>query len=236
MYQFVIVEDNPTSSKKMKSFLEQHARANHYEIKVTVYSDAESFLENACSMYDLVFLDIQLPGKNGMETARIVRERGLSFLIIFVTNLAQFAVNGYEVDALDFIIKPVSQPQLSMKLQKALRRLAQDRSATIAVTVDRSVRFLSSQDIIYVEILNHDLLFHTVKQTCRTRGILSDMERKLKDSHLIRISSCYLINMKYVSELTAHSLIMTTGEELAVSRTRKKDVLNALTAYIGGGI
>lgn len=238
MLQIIIVEDEPDTAALLENYLKQYSEAHKISIHSSNYGDAERFftaLKTGLSP-DLILLDIELPGMNGMDAARQLRKTGNTTPVIFVTNLAQYAVKGYDVNALDFIVKPVSYQQFAMKLRKALRIIEQNIGTRIAITVDRNVKFIPSGKLLYVEILNHDLFYHTSESTFRCRGSLSRIEQELKDFGFLRISSCYLVNMKYIAELTSHSVILSNGEELSISRTQKKEILKSLTTYIGGNI
>lgn len=237
MLHFVIVEDDLPTAKTLQSYVKKYALSENLEIRITTLHNAEQLIHTADQLYDLILLDIQLPGIDGMEAAKRLRKQDMITPIIFITNLAQYAVKGYEVDALDFIVKPASYQQLSMKLQKALRIINRRTDNNIAITVDRNIRFISSLQLMYIEVIRHDLHFHLADQkVLRCRGSLSKMEEQLSGSNFIRISSCYLVNMEYISGLTPHSVIIFENVELTISRALRKNVLSKLTSYIGGSI
>ena len=106
MLRCAIVEDSPRELEHLKECLARYSAERDIPLETTAFGDAASFLEHYRADYDIVFMDIELPGINGMEAAHRLREIDRQVILIFVTNMAQFAVKGYEVDALDYIIKP----------------------------------------------------------------------------------------------------------------------------------
>lgn len=117
-----IVEDDDGYARTLKEYLGRYSEERGVRFEVTRYSEAVSFLENYRPRFAIVLMDIELPMMNGMDAARKMREKDDRTCLIFVTNMAQFACDGYGVDALDFIVKPVSYADFSMKLDRAVRR------------------------------------------------------------------------------------------------------------------
>lgn len=236
MLRIAIVEDNLETACILKSFIDRYAKENKIDFKADHFNSAEELLENYQCQFELLLLDIHLAGMNGMLAAEEIRKRDEVVNIIFITSLAQYAVKGYEVRALDFVVKPVSYYQFSMKLDKAVRIIQRNEDLNITITVNRGIRVLSSKDVTYIEVSNHDLIFHTHNLWLQTRGSLSDIELKLAGRGFLRISVCYLVNLKYLSGITGNTLILTSGEELVISRSKKKEVLKAVAQYLGGNI
>lgn len=231
-----IVEDDSETAEGLKHYLLRYAKEKGTEFQITHFPTAEELLANLHHKYQLLLMDINLPGMDGMAAARKLRELGYSTPLIFITTLSQYAVYGYEVDALDFMLKPVNYFQFSMKLDKAFRKISRNLSTYLSISVDRSQRIISSSELYYVETSHHDLVFHMAGEDLRTRGSLSAIESQLLGFHFLRINTCYLINMGYINRIGKNSVTMLNGDELYISRARLKSVMCAITEFLGGSI
>ena len=133
MYQIALVEDEQSAADVLSSFIARYGEERDEQFEVTHFSNAIDF-EMTRRRFDLVFMDIQMPGINGMEAARLLRTYDAETPIIFVTNLAQYAVKGYEVDALDFIVKPITYFNFRMRMDKAMRHIRRNAGHSVMVS------------------------------------------------------------------------------------------------------
>ena len=252
MYQILLVEDDDRAAADLEALIGRYGAAEGLEFSVTRHATALPLMKSRRS-YDLIFMDIDLPGINGMEAAALLRSYDPSVPLIFVTNLAQYAVRGYEVDALDFIVKPVSYYHFCMRMDKAMRAVARLRRGSVTIATRSGVRLVPRDDIVYVETKSHDLVYHLTgsgaegidaaastepdgEGLLRVRGSLSALEEKLAGGQFVRISSGCLANMDHIRSVQAGELRMDTGEVLYASRSRKKAVLETFADYLGGSI
>lgn len=202
------------------------------------FSSGEAFLSSDGS-YDLVFFDIQLDGKlNGMEIAKEFRKRDRETSIIFVTNLGQYAIDGYEVEALSYCLKPLSYADFNMKMKKFMSRYASRSSMKIAIDeVDGSKVVIDSRNILYIEIIKHYLSYHTVdgkKEGYSTRGKIADAHRQLEGlPYFYMINSGVIVNMQHITKIE-DNVVYVGGVELSISRSRKKAFMIAFTKFSGG--
>ena len=237
MIHVAIVEDEKLFSIQLRHFLEQYAAGRHLELSVDLFSTGEDFIREFHCDYDIIFMDVKMPGQNGFETARRIRKKDRRVILIFVTNMAQYAIRGYEVDALDYVVKPLNYHTFEMKFEKALAQLAlrQDQSVLI-VTKEQTLR-LSCQEITYLEILGHKLYYHTLTDTYLALGAhtLKDTETKLSNPLFCKCSSCYLVNLSHV-RLIEGDMVNVAGEHLKISRQRKKAFSAALLSFYQGGL
>lgn len=234
MYNIAIIEDDDAATSLLKSHLETYGKLQNVQFNIKEFGGTISFLTNYGGNFDVVFMDIELPDLNGMAAAKKLREIDKDVLLIFVTNLAQFAVEGYEVNAFDFIVKPVTYPIFALKLQRALAQISTKESIKVLVAVDDAMLSLPSSDIKYVEIMSHNIVYHTVQGNYRSYGTLKKVEKSLENANFVRCNSCYLVNLRYVTTVKGHS-VYVDGDCLQISHPRRQIFLRALNDYYGGG-
>lgn len=238
MWQIAIVEDEAQAAATLKEYLLRYAKEYDQVFNIILFDNAVKFA-GAKRDVDLIFMDIDMPGINGMEAAGLLRTYDQETPLIFVTNLAQYAVQGYEVDALDFIVKPVSYYHFSMRMDKALRVMRRNVHNQISVVTRAGAVAVPYADLIYVETVNHDLVYHLVnpsEEELRIRGSLSKLEEELSDGPFLRISSSCIVNLDHVRSIQAGELRMSSGEVLYASRAKKREVLETFTDYLGRSI
>lgn len=234
MLEIAIVDDEIGSRQLLARYLLRYSKERGERFVVKNYESGIAFLEAYSTDTDIVFLDIEMPGISGMETAHGLRRMDEDICIIFVTNLARYALNGYEVNALDFIVKPVQYASFVHKMDHVLRLFARRKAAkSILLHCDGIMRKLDVSEILYVETVNSYLVYHTLAGELRTRGALKNVEKELGEDGFSRCNSCYLVNMRYVTNVRG-DCVMVGEVELKMSRNRKKSFIGDLTQYLGG--
>lgn len=151
--KIIIVEDELIWQEKLREYLLKFSLESKIECKISIYNDGDSFLKDYKKDADLIFMDIEL-GKNkinGMEVSKKLREFDNNVLLIFVTNMSQFAVEGYEVDAIDFIVKPLNYYSFKMKIEKACRIIGKEASSkNKMISVENGTKNIMSSEILYI--------------------------------------------------------------------------------------
>lgn len=237
MYQIAIVEDELDAARALEEFLSRYAEERAEPFEVTRFAAAIDF-EMAHRCFDLVFMDIQMPGINGMEAAQLLRAYDEETPIIFVTNLAQYAIRGYEVDALDFIVKPVTYYNFRMRMDKAMRHIRRHAGRNVTVSTRDGMRVIPLADIEYVEVSRHSLSYHLVgeDEPFVSYGSLKAFEEEVADGPFVRISASCLANMNHVRSVRGPALLMKGGDTLYFSRSRRREALDTIANFLGGSI
>lgn len=237
MYQIALVEDEQPAADALTSFITRYGEERGEQFEVTHFTNAIDF-EVTRRRFDLLFMDIQMPGINGMEAARLLRTYDAETPIIFVTNLAQYAVNGYEVDALDFIVKPITYFNFRMRMDKAMRHIRRNAGHSIMVSTRDGMRVIPMSDIEYVEVSRHDLSYHIYgeEEPFVVYGSLVAFEEEVAGGPFVRISNSCLVNMNQIRSVKGAALLMKGGETLYFSRSRKREALETITAFFGGSL
>ena len=182
--------------------------------------------------YDIALLDIDMGETNGIELARKLRAENENIVIIFITNMAQYAIRGYAVDALDYVLKPVSYFAFSQRLNRAIERMKKREAKVIMVNIKGGMVRINIANIYYIESQGHTLILHTILGDYETTGKMKEMDEKLSGMNFCRGNKGYLINLQHVDRIQDNCAVVK-GEELVLSRARKKEFMEALTRYWG---
>lgn len=233
MLGIAIVDDETEVRQSLSSMVARFSRENGVELVVSEYADGRDFLESGATE-DIVLLDIEMDEVGGMETARRLRAAGVASEIIFVTNMAQYAIKGYEVSALDFVVKPVRYPTFAFKLARAVEVASRKRRSRITIPTRDGMRTLNTADITYVEVIRHKLIYHTMQGTFEVWDSLKNASAALEPFGFALCNACYLVNLDKVVGVSQDMVTVEGGDELKMSRGRKREFMDALTRPTGG--
>lgn len=231
--RIAVVEDEEASAQKLQAYLQRYAQDYGHKLEVSRFPNGLAFLGAFKGQFNLILLDISMPGIDGMETARRIRTIDPDVVLLFVTNLAQYAIRGYEVDALDYILKPVIYFAFSQRLNRAVGRIKSDAKNYLVICAREGTQKLAVDSIYYVESRGHDLIFHTASGDYSMGGTMKDAEEKLLPFHFFRCNKGYLVALRHVESIQDGAAVVH-GERLLVSRARRNDFLEALTDFVGG--
>lgn len=235
MLKIAIVDDDNVCLEQENTYVARYSEEKKLSIETSAFHSGTELLKQLSNRFDIIFLDIEMDGMNGMETARELRKAGSDAEIVFITNMAQYAINGYEVGALDYVLKPITYYSFSVRLDRAVLRVDKRKSEELLLNLQDGVRKLRTDEIHYVEVQNRFLQYHTEQGIFQVRGTLQAAEVQLKEAHFVRCNHWYLVNLKYVSEIRKN-LVIVAGDKLEISRRNKTAFLSALTDYMGTGI
>lgn len=167
---------------------------------------------------------------DGMSAAEEIRKADTEVIIIFITNMRQYAIRGYAVDALDYVVKPISYFAFSERLNKAIERIKRRERHNVLLNIRGGVLRLSVEDIYYVESQGHTLIYHTANGDYEVSGTMKQVEENLEPYDFCRGNKGYLINLAHVDSMQDGCAIVR-GEKLLLSRARKSVFMEALTNY-----
>lgn len=234
MLKIAIVEDENAQTQLMRDYIARYGREKDVKCSVTTFGNGLDFITYYKAGYDAVFMDIKMPLIDGMEAAEKLREIDKDVVLIFVTNMAQLAIKGYKVNAMDFLVKPVSYFDFSLEMDKI--KAEHDRRSHDFLWVRSAgvLRRVDFSDIYYIEIMMHEVCMHTKGGEINFRGSLKSVEEQLDPKSFSRCNNCYVVNLQCVTEVRDDDVALENGDVVHISRTRKKQFMNDLTAYFAG--
>lgn len=231
--KIAVVDDDQKERDTLKQYFSQFQADVRDEMEVHCYSSGKEFINTYDFSFDLICLDIDMPEMNGIDTAKHIRDLDQEVIIIFVTNMAQMAIKGYEVRALDFLIKPVSYYPFAMKMRNILNIVNNKKSKNLIIATTNGFQKISTSELYFAEINGHYLFYHTAAGVFRQKSSLKELEGKLDGLSFKRCNNCYLINLKYVESINKDE-VKVGGQWLKISRPKKKEFLKSLANYMGG--
>ena len=236
MIKIAAIEDNDNDYSQLNRFLESYFKSIGETYTMVRFRDALSFFDNYKADYKIVFMDIKLPNLDGMESAKRLRKLDEQTCLVFVTNMAQYAVNGYEFNAFDFIVKPLKYPMFVIKMKRIMSYISKIEDVSIFVKTNVETYKIMVSKIRYVESLAHQIVYHLDDGTMLTsREALKSVSETLTEANgFFQINRCYLVNLKYVRKFS-NDTVTLGDEELMISRPRKKEFLAFAAKYFTGG-
>ncbi len=232
MIRIAIVEDDAKQEEELRAYLTKYFSDLHRPIDISSFDRADGFLSIfEKNKYNMIFMDIEMPGTNGMEASKLLRQKDEEVLLFFVTNLAQYALESYEVSAFDYIVKPVNYYNLALKMKRALRILKSTENLTLIINASEGQRKISASDIRYVEVMGHNVTYHTTQGNIFVGyDSLRSIRAKLEPYDFALCDRSFLVNLKYVTGVSKENLYL--GKEvLKIAKSRRAEFMLALTKY-----
>lgn len=231
MIHLAIVEDEDLYAKQLSEYLDRYQQENRQELRITRFSDGDEILNGYAGDYDIILMDIQMRFMDGMSAAEQIRKLDSEVVIMFITNMTQYAIRGYEVDALDYMVKPIEYFAFSQKLTRAMNRVKKKERHYVSIPTEDGMRKLAVDDIYYVESQGHAMNYHTSEGIYISRGTMKHLEESLTSYGFFRSGKGFLVNMKYVDGIQKNCCIIQ-GEQLPVSRMKRKPFMDALVQHM----
>lgn len=228
-----IVEDEKAALDTLAEYLMRFKDENNCEFVIDKFDKAASFINNFQSNYDIIFMDIELPDGNGMDIIKQIRKIDEKVIVVFVTNLVSYAVKGYEVQAFDFIVKPISYYNFYVKLSKVLTCIEQKKDKEIWISNKEGREKIMLSSVLYIEVVQHMLYYHTINGVLKATGSLTSACESLKHYGFALCNNCYLVNLRHVKAIKQNDVLVDT-QLLAISRNKKKEFIKALNEYLTG--
>ena len=233
MIQIAICDDDPEMRRQLSHYTTLLMQKHMDFVRIDTFSSGKDLLDHLPPELDILLLDIDLGDCNGVEVARTIRARLPDVNIVFITNLPQFAVDGYKVRAFGYLIKPLSYEDFQLELQELLQRLADGNNQQLMLKCGAELVHLALRDIHFIETQGRHLLVHTARGTYETSMTLSQLEKKLSSHGFLRCHTAYLVNSAHIKTLAGSEFLMDGGQHIPVSKHRRSKCIQELSRYWG---
>lgn len=232
MIKFAICDDEPIMVQEISNQLSQYMDGRKItSYSVTNFSNGYALLESNCN-FDIVFLDIQMDNLDGIETAKILRQQRNHSLLIFVTVLKEYVFNAFEVEAYDYLLKPLDSNQFERTMDRAVSTLAQRADKNIVIQRGSSCDVVPLAQIVYCEVQGRKIYVHQSDgKIIDYYDNLENFERQM-DRRFFRCHRSYLVNLDYIRGCDTGLVTLSLGAQIPVSRLRERDLTQALLRYM----
>ncbi len=231
MTRVAIVEDSQETRQKLKSMIERYGRENNRAFQFSLFSNGVDFISDYSPQYDLVLMDIDMPLLNGLETSKILRKLDQDVPLVFVTNLEKYAINGYDVGAIGFIVKPLNYATLSVKMHRFMGMLKEEAEPYVVVSSKSGLLKVNLSDVYYVTVDGRYVVLHTKNGEIEHHKSMKQMEAELTPHDFVRCDNSSMVNLKYVSMVNNLGAVVN-GDVVPCSRNGRKVLLDAFTMYL----
>lgn len=240
MLSIAVCDDSQVDINNLINIIHTAEKTFNRSFIISVFTDADSFIKeciNAKKLYDLYFLDIYIKNKNGIDLAKSIRLYDLSCKIVFFTSSADYAVESYNVDAFNYIIKPAKQDKIEKLLEECIMLCKSNNGRYILVKQQSSAYPVQLKNISFIESRGRLLYIHTT-----SHGVLSfynkldQMEKEINDSRFLRCHQSFLVNMDYIHFVEENGFKLIGGEEVIIRKIGMQDIKNKFFNYISSCI
>lgn len=233
-YHLAICDDDPTEIEYLKKIVLGWAHQRNIILHISEFESAESFLfdyeEN--KSFEIILLDIQMKDMDGVELAKIIRKGNQAMQIIFITGFPDFMAEGYEVSALHYLMKPVSEPKLFEILDKACNCLNK-MEQSLLITIDGESIRIPIREILYCESFAHKTAIVTKEKSYEVRLPLTNVQKLLGDS-FVRTHRSYIVGIRHIKRITRVDVILDNENTIPLSRRSYDQVNQSFIKYFKG--
>lgn len=233
--RIAVCDDEPAMLEYLSGLVLRWGEQQGEQVAVERFPSAQAlwFAWAESPRFDLLLLDIQMEGMDGVALAHKIRERDERCVILFITGTAEFMAEGYDVSAMHYLLKPVDEAKLFACLEKAAARLRR-APRQLLLPVDGVQTRFCAEDIFYAEAFAHTVCIHTGASQAQVQVSISALEQLLAGEPFIRCHRSYLVNLRHIRRIGREELLLDGGEKLPVSRRLYAAVNEAFIRFFKG--
>lgn len=232
MLKIAITDDEKIEVSLLEKYVKEWGKLNNILVDIHPFYSGEAFEFEwqEDKSFDILLLDIQMNGLDGIELAKKIRQADQELKIIFVTAIVDFIQEGYDVDAINYLLKPVKKDKLFQCLDKASKKIEMSQNSIIIETEGETKKLLHA-DIIYIEAVSHFLHVYTKKEEIVTRMSLNDIEKLFPQNEFVRCHRAFIVGIQHINSIQRDFMKMENSSEVPISRRQYKLVNQAFIKY-----
>jgi DNA-binding LytR/AlgR family response regulator len=230
MIKIAICDDESVICQTLAKKIEAYMQDIKEHCKIECFFSAAQLLKTDCS-YQLFLLDIQMPKQDGITLAKKIRENQTESVIIFITALPEHVYDAFEVEALDYICKPIDESHFHRALNRAVTKIKEKERKSLFIQTVNWCKSVKLEDIYFCEVINRKLYLHTKAGVIEYYGKLEDIEKQL-DYRFARCHRSYLVNLDYLQEYSCGEITLENGEHVPASRLRHQEFMDTMMSYM----
>lgn len=238
MLLIAVCDDIPIECADIAKQIETILKQSNTDFMIKKFFGGLELIQSRES-FDIIFLDIKMPNINGMELAKQIRKQGRQSLIIFITSASEYVFDAFDVEAFQYLLKPIQTDKLKNVLEKATKKMQIDANIDfLMISANRQIQKVFLKDILYIESIGRIIKIHCNNGTLETYEQIGILEDKLSDKFFFRCHKCFLVNLNFVDAFNKTEVRLENGEKIMLAKRRYEDFQKAILSYmkIKGGI
>ena len=238
MLLIAVCDDIPIECADIAKQIETILKQSNTDFMIKKFFGGLELIQSRES-FDIIFLDIKMPNINGMELAKQIRKQGRQSLIIFITSASEYVFDAFDVEAFQYLLKPIQTDKLKNVLEKVTKKMQIDANIDfLMISANRQIQKVFLKDILYIESIGRIAKIHCNNGTLETYEQIGILEDKLSDKFFFRCHKCFLVNLNFVDAFNKTEVRLENGEKIMLAKRRYEDFQKAILSYmkIKGGI
>lgn len=229
-----IVEDNKQAQDILVSHIENCTKELDLVANIFLFNDGLEFVDKFDNLYDIIYFDVEMKYMDGMTAAKKIRSKDSEVLIVFVTNHAQVAIQGYSVEATDFLLKPLAYFTFEEHFKKIIKKITSRNKdeSSIVLRVSGTMKRINQNIVKYIQSQGHYIDFVTIDNEYTIIDTMKNTETRLDNHMFFRCSNSYIVNFNYIDKVDKNTVYID-GEMIQISRSKKKEFIERFTNFLG---
>lgn len=232
MISIAIVEDTDSDYELLIENISKFFANRNEKVSFMRFSSSEEFLEKFSNVYQLVIFDIELPDGNGMDLAKELRKKDEFVPVFFVTNIKKYTLSGYEVNAFNYILKPINYYSLALTLDRVLNFLSKNKERILEIPSKNGKVYINEKAIRYIEVNGHTIKYRANDTDYFNYGSLKNVEENLVSKCFVRINSYAIVNINFITSIEEGE-VYCDNTSFRISRGKKKEIIDQILSLIG---